>query len=303
MPLHIVSTRLENRLRSIVKVEQEGRTFVTEGISRATPEQKSKAIRIVEYYEGLPLAIYAIGHRLNATGKPVEKYRVKSWVTDKKLAEPFLGIMNDLFRLQHWQALHRINVMSLLGHQTESRGLHPSKSPKATRIVEYYEGLPLAIYAIGHRLNATGKPVEKYRVKSWVTDKKLAEPFLGIMNDLFRLQHWQALHRINVMSFLGHQSKATRIVEYYEGLPLAIHAIGHHLNATGKPVEKYRVKSWVTDKKLAEPFLGIMNDLFRLKHRQALHLINVLSFLGHQFITPAAGEEEWLDWLDAAEDD
>ncbi|OQE05898.1 hypothetical protein PENVUL_c021G02885 [Penicillium vulpinum] len=87
------------------------------GIMRATPEQISKAIRIVEHYECLPLAIHAIGHRLNATGKPIEKYHVKSQVTDKKLAEPFLIIMNDLFRLQQKQALHLINLLSFLGHQ------------------------------------------------------------------------------------------------------------------------------------------------------------------------------------------
>ncbi|KAJ5228284.1 hypothetical protein N7489_008992 [Penicillium chrysogenum] len=87
------------------------------GITRATPEQISKATQIVEHYECLPLAIHAIGHRLNATGKPIEKYHVKSQVTDKKLAEPFLSIMNDLFRLQQKQALHLINLLSFLGHQ------------------------------------------------------------------------------------------------------------------------------------------------------------------------------------------
>lgn len=87
------------------------------GITRATPEQISRATRIVEHYECLPLAIHAIGHRLNATGKPIEKYHVKSQVTDKKLAEPFLSIMNDLFRKQQNQALHLINLLSFLGHQ------------------------------------------------------------------------------------------------------------------------------------------------------------------------------------------
>jgi hypothetical protein len=76
-------------------------------------------------------------------------------------------------------------------------------------------------------------------------------------------------------------AKATELVEHYECLPLAIHAIGHRLNATGKPIERYRVKHQVTDKKLAEPFLGIMNDLYRLNQREALNLINLLSFLGH----------------------
>ncbi|KAJ6083181.1 hypothetical protein N7467_007316 [Penicillium canescens] len=91
--------------------------FKDVGITRPTAEQISKATRIVEHYECLPLAIHAIGHRLNATGKPIEKYHVKSQVTDKKLAEPFLSIMNDLFRLQQRQALHLINLLSFLGHQ------------------------------------------------------------------------------------------------------------------------------------------------------------------------------------------
>ncbi|KAJ5749085.1 uncharacterized protein N7511_010781 [Penicillium nucicola] len=91
--------------------------FKDVGITRPTAEQVSKATRIVEHYECLPLAIHAIGHRLNATGKPIEKYHVKSQVTDKKLAEPFLSIVNDLFRLQQRQALHLINLLSFLGHQ------------------------------------------------------------------------------------------------------------------------------------------------------------------------------------------
>lgn len=86
------------------------------GIKKPTPEQVSKATELVDYYECLPLAIHAIGHRLNATGKPIEKYRVKYQVTDKKLAEPYLGIMNDLFRLNQRQALNLINLLSFLSH-------------------------------------------------------------------------------------------------------------------------------------------------------------------------------------------
>lgn len=86
------------------------------GIKKPTPEQVSKATELVDYYECLPLAIHAIGHRLNATGKPIEKYRVKYQVTDKKLAEPFLGIMNDLYRLNQRQALNLINLLSFLSH-------------------------------------------------------------------------------------------------------------------------------------------------------------------------------------------
>ncbi|KAJ5103665.1 hypothetical protein N7532_004194 [Penicillium argentinense] len=86
------------------------------GIKKPTKEQNAKAIELVEHYECLPLAIHAIGHRLNATRKPIEKYHVKHQVTDKKLAEPFLGIMNDLYRLQQHQALNLINLLSFLGH-------------------------------------------------------------------------------------------------------------------------------------------------------------------------------------------
>ncbi|KAJ5674035.1 hypothetical protein N7462_009474 [Penicillium macrosclerotiorum] len=86
------------------------------GIKKPTPEQTAKAKEIVQHYECLPLAIHAIGHRLNATGKPIEKYRVRHQVTDKKLAEPFLSIMNDLFRLQQREALNLVNLLSFLGH-------------------------------------------------------------------------------------------------------------------------------------------------------------------------------------------
>ncbi|KAJ5095399.1 hypothetical protein NUU61_004755 [Penicillium alfredii] len=87
------------------------------GIKNPTPEQALRAMELVEHYDCLPLAIHAIGHRLNATGKPIEKYRVKYQLTDKKLAEPFLSIMNDLYRMQHYQALNLINLLSFLGHQ------------------------------------------------------------------------------------------------------------------------------------------------------------------------------------------
>jgi hypothetical protein len=86
------------------------------GIKRPTKEQAAKGIELVEYYECLPLAIHAIGHRLNATRKPIERYHVKHQVTDKKLAEPFLSIMNDLYRLNQHQALNLINLLAFLGH-------------------------------------------------------------------------------------------------------------------------------------------------------------------------------------------
>lgn len=87
------------------------------GIKRPSPEQVRKAIEIVNYYECLPLAIHAISHRLSATEKPMERYHLDSHLTDERLAEPFLGIMHDLYRTNHFEALNLINLLSFFGHQ------------------------------------------------------------------------------------------------------------------------------------------------------------------------------------------
>ncbi|PYI10136.1 catalytic protein [Aspergillus sclerotiicarbonarius CBS 121057] len=75
--------------------------------------------------------------------------------------------------------------------------------------------------------------------------------------------------------------KATDLVNHYECLPLAIHAISHRLAATSKPIERYHINSHLTDEKLAEPFLSIMHDLYRSGHVEALNLINLVSFFNH----------------------
>ncbi|KAJ5239506.1 hypothetical protein N7468_004125, partial [Penicillium chermesinum] len=106
------------------------------GIKKPTPEQAARATEIVEYYECLPLAIHAIGHRLNATSKPIEKHKVKHHPTDKKLAEPFLSIMNDLFRLKQFQALNLINLLSFLGHHIPVGLLQFGRHAMSARNVE-----------------------------------------------------------------------------------------------------------------------------------------------------------------------
>ena len=75
--------------------------------------------------------------------------------------------------------------------------------------------------------------------------------------------------------------KATQLVKYYECLPLAIHATSHMLNATGKALEKYHIGSYGTSKRLAEPYLEIMQDLWHNSHHEAIGLINLLSFYSH----------------------
>ncbi|EER37160.1 LipA and NB-ARC domain-containing protein [Histoplasma capsulatum H143] len=52
-------------------------------------------------------------------------------------------------------------------------------------------------------------------------------------------------------------------------------------NATGKAIEKFRIKPQTTDKRLAEPYRGIMADLQNNQHMEAINLITVLSFFGH----------------------
>ncbi|KAL4969522.1 LipA and NB-ARC domain protein [Aspergillus stella-maris] len=86
------------------------------GIKKPTKEQVKKATEVVTHYECLPLAIHAISHRLSATDKPIEKYHINSHLTDEKLAEPFLSIMHDLYRGEHFEALNLINLLSFLGH-------------------------------------------------------------------------------------------------------------------------------------------------------------------------------------------
>lgn len=85
-------------------------------IENPTPEQYRKATEIVHYYQGLPLAIHAIAHRLTATRKPLERYHLNSHLTDQRLAEPFIGIMHDLRAHEHFEAMNLINLLAFFGH-------------------------------------------------------------------------------------------------------------------------------------------------------------------------------------------
>ncbi|PYH77280.1 catalytic protein [Aspergillus uvarum CBS 121591] len=86
------------------------------GIRKPTAGQIRKATELVTHYECLPLAIHAIGHRLSATSKPIQRYHINSHLTDEKLAEPFLSIMHDLMCLGHWAALNLVNMLSFFSH-------------------------------------------------------------------------------------------------------------------------------------------------------------------------------------------
>lgn len=86
------------------------------GITRPTPQQEKKATEVVRHLECLPLAIYALSHRLFATGKTIEKYQMGSYKTDSRLAEPYIEIMEALRENSHTEAINLINILSMLGH-------------------------------------------------------------------------------------------------------------------------------------------------------------------------------------------
>ncbi|OAX78989.1 hypothetical protein ACJ72_06697 [Emergomyces africanus] len=93
-------------------------------IKQPTIEQMRKATELVEHFECLPLAIHAMGHRLSATGKAIEKFRIKPQTTDKRLAEPYRGIMADLQNNQHMEAVNLITVLSFFGHEVPVGMIH-----------------------------------------------------------------------------------------------------------------------------------------------------------------------------------
>ncbi|PGH18031.1 hypothetical protein AJ79_00657 [Helicocarpus griseus UAMH5409] len=106
------------------------------GIKQPTAEQLRKATELVEHFECLPLAIHAMGHRLSATGKPIEKYRIKPQATDKRLAEPYRGIMADLQNNNHIEAVNLITILSFFGHHVPVGMLHLGRKALADYGVE-----------------------------------------------------------------------------------------------------------------------------------------------------------------------
>ncbi|KAI9814940.1 MAG: hypothetical protein M1832_005579 [Thelocarpon impressellum] len=79
----------------------------------------------------------------------------------------------------------------------------PSKAQveKATELAQKVGGLPLAIHAIGHRVRETQEPLVKYHIRPYSSDPKLREPFIEIMEDLDRLQHYQARDLAYILCF------------------------------------------------------------------------------------------------------
>ena len=110
--------------------------FTELGISNPNTRQTQKARELVRYYECLPLAIHALGHRLNASGKPLETYQPGSHLTDSRLAEPYREIMTDLNSNQYTEALQLIYILSFFGHNVPVGMIHLGRKALAEYKVE-----------------------------------------------------------------------------------------------------------------------------------------------------------------------
>jgi hypothetical protein len=73
---------------------------------------------------------------------------------------------------------------------------------------------------------------------------------------------------------------ANALIKKIGGLPLAINAIARRIADTRVPLEKYSIKSYSDDPKLAGTYRIIMDDLRKNRHREALNLISILCFFG-----------------------
>ncbi|KAF3483791.1 LipA and NB-ARC domain-containing protein [Arthroderma uncinatum] len=106
------------------------------GITNANSKQRKKARELVMHYECLPLAIHAMGHRLSASGRPLETYHVGSHLTDLHLAEPYRGIMSDLNANEYTEALQLIYILSFFGHDVPVGMIHLGRKALAEYNVE-----------------------------------------------------------------------------------------------------------------------------------------------------------------------
>ncbi|OOQ86355.1 hypothetical protein PEBR_21823 [Penicillium brasilianum] len=73
---------------------------------------------------------------------------------------------------------------------------------------------------------------------------------------------------------------ASTIVERYECLPLAIHALGHRLKAEEKSIEELNMNEF-TKVEPTKVFPTVISEIYRLQKRQAMNLLHLLSFLNN----------------------
>ncbi|KAI9851959.1 MAG: hypothetical protein M1838_002248 [Thelocarpon superellum] len=87
--------------------------FLELNMPSPTPVQVLKAHELVDKVDCLPLAIHAIGHRVRATKEPLVKYHIRQYSSaDPRLREPFIEIMDDLKRLEHYEARNLVYLLA-----------------------------------------------------------------------------------------------------------------------------------------------------------------------------------------------
>ncbi|KAI9725055.1 MAG: hypothetical protein M1812_000331 [Candelaria pacifica] len=126
------------KVRPLSDTDARALLFKELGISNATPEQRRKALDLVNSVGCLPLAIHATGHRLRATGEPLIKYRIKH-APDPKLAKPYQEIMDDLHRLRHYEARDLINLLCFFGQHVPAEMIQLGLKALKRRDVEVRE--------------------------------------------------------------------------------------------------------------------------------------------------------------------
>jgi hypothetical protein len=81
------------------------------GIRYFSDAEKAKAVQIVRKLECLPLAIHAVGRRINQTGEQLVRYHVKDEPSESKIRDTYTEIMEDLNRFHHQEARDLINIL------------------------------------------------------------------------------------------------------------------------------------------------------------------------------------------------
>lgn len=93
-------------------------------IKRPTQMQVHKACMVARHYEGLPLAIYAVGKYLSSNEKPIERFSFNGRLTDAALVEPFLAVFERLHSKGYYTALDLLNILGFYNSPVQVDLLH-----------------------------------------------------------------------------------------------------------------------------------------------------------------------------------
>lgn len=107
---------------------------------------------------------------------------------------------------------------SLLFHVLDTKDPTYSQIEKARQIVLHYEGLPLAIRAVGHFLLGSGHPLIKYRIPFGLPFPEVVTPFREAKQSLEQCGQHEALALVTLLSFFRHHMPVGLIILGEQGL-------------------------------------------------------------------------------------